>query len=148
MTATADLRSEHERILRQASGLTGLTARPMTRELAGEAQAGIRGLDGLLVAHLNADDDWLYPLLMAASDPAVRTAAGACFDDVGGVLGVWRAYRDQWSADAILAAPERFCAATQGMMGALALRIEQENLELYPLVDQLADERHLVDATV
>lgn len=139
MTATAQLRDEHDRILRQASGLAGIAGRAMSRDLASEARAAIAGLDRLLVGHLTTEDDWMYPMLMASVDRSISDAAGACFEEMGGLLGAWLAYRDQWSAEAILSAPERFRAATRGVMGALALRIERENTELYPLVDRLAD---------
>lgn len=139
MTATAQLRDEHDRILRRASGLAGIVDRPMTRELACEARAAIEGLDRLLVVHLTTEDDWMYPMLMASADRQISAAAGACFEDMGGLLGAWLAYRDQWSAEAILSAPDRFSSATRGVIGALALRIERENTELYPLVDRLAD---------
>ncbi|HEV7351746.1 MAG TPA: hemerythrin domain-containing protein [Brevundimonas sp.] len=138
MTATAQLRDEHDRILRQASGLAGIVDRDLTRDLASEARAAIVGLDRLLVVHLTTEDDWMYPMLMASADQRVSAAAGACFQDMGGLLGAWLAYRDHWSAEAILSAPERFRAATRGVIGALALRIERENAELYPLVDRLA----------
>lgn len=138
MRATAQLRDEHDRILRQASGLAGLADRQMTRDLALEAQAAIDGLDRVLVDHLSAEDQWMYPMLMASPDPDASAIAGACFEDMGGVLGAWLAYRDLWRAEAILAAPERFRSATRGVMGALALRIERENTELYPLVDRMA----------
>lgn len=139
MTATAQLRDEHDRILRQASGLAGIVDRDMNRDLASEARAAIVGLDRLLVVHLTAEDDWMYPMLMASADQRISAAAGACFHDMGGLHGAWLAYREQWSAEAILSAPERFRAATRGVIGALALRIERENAELYPLVDRLAD---------
>lgn len=139
MTATAQLRDEHDRILRQASGLAGIVDRDMNRDLASEARAAIVGLDRLLVVHLTAEDDWMYPMLMASADQRISAAAGACFHDMGGLRGAWLAYREQWSAEAILSAPERFRAATRGVIGALALRIERENAELYPLVDRLAD---------
>lgn len=136
--ATSKLRSEHDRILRQASILAGLAGPRMTRDVATEARAAICGLDRLLVEHLQQEDGWMYPLLMASPDDEIRRVAAECVEDMGGILGAWIAYRDQWSIDAILAAPGRFAMATDGIMGALALRVERENTELYPLVDRIS----------
>lgn len=134
---TRRLRSEHDRILRQASALAGLAGIRMTRDVAEEAQALILGLNRLLVDHLVTEDEWMYPLLMEADDAAVRTVATACFEDMGGIQGAWTAYRDLWNADAILIDPVRFKSATDAVMGALALRVERENVELYPLMDKV-----------
>lgn len=134
---TQRLRNEHDRILRQASAIAGLARVRMTRDVAEEARTVIFGLDRLLVEHLTTEDQWMYPLLMEADDAGVRRVAAACFEDMGGIHGAWNAYRDQWSAEAILADPRRFRAGTDGLIGALALRMERENVELYPLVDRV-----------
>ncbi|MEQ7155815.1 hemerythrin domain-containing protein [Brevundimonas aurifodinae] len=135
--ATRKLRSEHDRILRQASTLAGLARTRMTRDVATVARAAISGLDRLLVEHLEAEDGWMYPLLISSADEGVRRIASECFADMGGILGAWVAYRDQWSIEAILVSPAVFARATDGIIGALALRVERENTELYPLVDQM-----------
>lgn len=135
--ATRKLRSEHDRILRQASTLAGLARTRMTRDVANDATAAISGLDILLVEHLEAEDGWMYPPLISSADEDVRRIASDCFEDMGGILGAWIAYRDQWSIEAILASPAVFARATDGVIGALALRVERENTELYPLVDRM-----------
>ncbi len=136
---TQSLRNDHDRVLRQASAIAGLARGRMTRDVAEEARSAILGLDQLLVEHLTHEDQWMYPLLMAADDAGVRGAAAACFEDMGGVHGAWNACRDLWSAEAIFADPRRFRAATDGLIGALALRVERENVELYPLVDRVVE---------
>ena len=136
--ATRRLRQEHDRILLRASVLAGLARSRMTRDAAMAARAEIAGLHRLLVEHLEAEDGWMYPLLMTAADENVRRVAAECFENMGGVRGAWIAYRDQWTVEAILGAPERFALATNGVIGALALRVERENVELYPLVDQIS----------
>nr|WP_054111409.1 hemerythrin domain-containing protein [Brevundimonas sp. AAP58] len=135
---TRKFREEHDRILRQASAIAGLANGRMTRDAADEARAAILGLDRLLVEHLTAEDEWMYPLLMASPDESVRGAATECFGDMGGIRGAWDAYRELWTSEAILEAPIRFRAATDGVIGALAMRVERENVELYPLVDHMS----------
>lgn len=135
---TSKLLTEHDRILRQASTLAGLARARMTPDVAAEARAAILGLDRLLVDHLTAEDAWLYPLLMTSTDAAIRSFATACFEEMGGLHGAWDAYRDLWTASAILHSPTRFGLATNGIIGALAMRVERENTELYPLADDIS----------
>lgn len=137
MRATAELRREHAIILGQASVLSGLATSRMTRDVALQSRAQIMGLDKLLVDHLSHEDDHLYPALAASEDLHVRSKAEDCFADMGGILGAWIAYRDQWSNENIASTPERFRAATEGVIGALAIRVEMENRDLYPLMDRL-----------
>lgn len=134
---THKLRLEHDRILRQASALSGLARTRMTRDVATEARAAISGLDRLLFEHLEAEDNWMYPLLMASEDPDVKSIASDAFGDMGGIRGAWIDYRERWSIESILAAPDRFLVAMDGLIGALVLRVHRENTEVYPLVDQM-----------
>jgi hypothetical protein len=116
--------------------LTGLAARTMTRETAQEARSIIMAIDKLLVQHLTIEDEWLYPTLMASADPAVRAHATDCFEEMGGICGAWIAYRDLWDVEGILAHPVRFRGATDGVIGAVAIRVDRENTELYPAMDR------------
>ncbi len=140
MKATAELRREHASILRRVSILNGLAASRMTREIAEQTCKSILAIDGLLVAHLRDEDELLYPKLIAAQDSEVRRTAETWFEDMSGILGAWIAYRDHWTPDDVLANTDRFRAATTGILGALAMRIENENRELYPLLDRLSAE--------
>ena len=118
----------------------------MTREIAEQTCKSIRAIDGLLVAHLRDEDELLYPKLIAAQDSEVRRTAETWLEDMGGILGAWIAYRDQWTPDDVLANTDRFRAATTGILGALAMRIENENRELYPLLDRLSAEAQKAEA--
>ncbi len=138
MKATAELRREHARILKKASLLNGLAGSRMTADVAQQSRAVILGIDQLLVDHLTKEDEGLYPTLMLAADPVVREAAQTCFEDMGGILGAWIAYRQHWTVPAIAADPQRFQAASGGVIGALAMRVERENQELYPMMDALS----------
>lgn len=138
MRATTGLRHEHAQILRQASLLNGLAAARMTREAAERARTAMLTLNATLVPHLEREDAWLYPALATATDPAVRSRAEDCIEDLGAILGAWNAYMDRWTIAAILVDPVRFKDATEGLIGALAIRVEMENGELYPLMDALA----------
>ncbi len=116
----------------------------MTPDVAEQTRAQLLGIDRLLIDHLTQEDDYLYPALMQAEDADVRATARGCFEDMGGILGAWIAYRDQWTGPAIQASPDRFRVASDGVIGALAMRVERENSELYPLMDGLTS--HAGDA--
>lgn len=146
MKATAELRREHASILRRVSILNGLAASRMTREIAEQTCKSISAIDSLLVAHLRDEDELLYPRLIASQDSEVRRTAETWFEDMSGILGAWIAYRDHWTLDNVLANTDRFRAATTGILGALAMRIENENRELYPLLDRLSVEAQKAEA--
>lgn len=134
---TRTLKAQHRLLLDRASELGGLAARIRTREDALEADHVIERIDILLVHHLRLEDDWLYPTLMTAEDPDTRTFATDSFEEMGGILGAWMAYRKQWNADTIQAQADRFALATAGILEALALRISREEGHLYPAIDDL-----------
>lgn len=133
-----DLRRQHRGIMLRATHLRGLGDRIRTREDALEAGRAIKGLDRVLIDHLQIEDEHLYPALMGCDIASVAAMAADCAEEMGGILGAWTAYREQWTAPMILADPERFATATAGLIGALAMRIERENTELYPAGDLLA----------
>lgn len=134
---TRTLRAQHRVIIRQATALNGLAGVIKTRDDASQACHAIQAIDRLLVRHLTIEDEWLYPGLMSADDPGVQKQAAEAFEDMGGILQAWLQYRDGWSVDRVFADPERFAAATRGIVGALALRVEREDDTLYPAMDGL-----------
>jgi hypothetical protein len=136
-----ELRRQHGDLLVRATGLRGLGDMVKTREDAAEARAAIHGIDKVLVDHLTIEDDHLYPALLASRDREVAALGADCAEEMGGILGAWIAYRDQWTAENILADPGRFRVATAGVIGALALRIERENVELYPAMAMILASR-------
>jgi len=131
------LRREHSAIMARASRLGGVAGVVKTRGDAHDAVALIRSLDLLLRDHLAEEDDHLYPALMAAGDEDTRRLGADAFDAMGGIVGAWTSYRDHWTLEAILGETGRFGAATEGVIGALGLRIEMENEILYPAMERL-----------
>ena len=134
---TQALRAEHSSIMALASRLGGFAGDVKTRGDAHDARALILTIDGTLQGHLAEEDAELYPALMAAPDAETRTLGASAFEEMGGIVGAWASYRDHWSLEAILGDAGRFAAATEGVMGALSLRIEMENDVLYPAMERL-----------
>ena len=131
------LKAQHRVLLDRASELAGLSARVRVRDDAFVADHVIEGMHALLVQHLQFEDEWLYPTLMQASGDQLRDFAADSFEEMGGILGAWLAYRKEWSAETIHAHPGRFATATRGIVEALALRVEREEDHLYPAMECL-----------
>ena len=133
-----ELRRQHRLIMVCATGLRGLGDMIKTRQDAEEARAAIEVINRMLIEHLAIEDNHLYPALLAGADGDVAAMAADCAEEMGGIRSAWVAYRNQWTAVSIAADPARFSAATAGVIGALALRVERENAELYPAVEALS----------
>ncbi|CAN5225193.1 hypothetical protein BH10PSE2_BH10PSE2_30370 [soil metagenome] len=134
---TSTLRAQHTCLLDQATRLGGIVSASQTSDTTRRARLLLLEIDGMLVDHLTIEDEWLYPTLMASPDPRVQSQAAGYAEDMGGILGAWIAYRTQWEEAAISANFDRFRIATSGIIGALAVRIERENVDLYPAMDRL-----------
>ena len=132
------LRAQHRSIIVLASNLGGVVGDLKTRDDAHDARALILDIDGLLKAHLGIEDAEMYPMLMDAPCAETRLLGKTAFGDMGGIAGLWNAYRDRWSVEAMLSDIRRFAEATRGVLLALSVRIEQENDILYPVLENLA----------
>lgn len=135
-----ELRRQQRAMMVMATHLRGAADRVLTREDACEAYCGIQNLDRILCRHIGYEDKILYPLLMNGADAEAAATAANCAEDFGSILGAWQAYRTQWTARAIFAAPDRFAAATAGIIGGLAMRADRENAEIYPVLERLAQD--------
>ena len=134
---TRALRLEHSSIMDLASRLGGVVGDIRTRGDAHDARQLIEQIDGLLQGHLRVEDAELYPALIGTEDSSVRELGARALEEMGGIIGAWLEYRDQWTVEAILADVRPFDVGTRGLLGALSLRIEMENDVLYPAMDRL-----------
>lgn len=133
------LREEHRLIVALASRLGGTAGDIKTRGDAHDAYALIQSIDDLLRGHLAEEDENLYPAFLASEDEDMRWIGADAAEGMGGIVGAWVNYRDRWTIDAILREADRFAATTEGVLGALSLRIEMENDVLYPAAERLPD---------
>lgn len=140
MTRTANLRQQHDIILKKAMGVQDMARgleengdiRPLMRKL--------HRLDGVLSAHLAAEDSELYPEMAQSRDPRTAATAQRFMEEMGGLSEVYRAFVCEWSdEDRIRSDPRGFRSAFTRIVFALSNRIHRENNELYPLADAMAD---------
>jgi hypothetical protein len=132
------MRRQHQSIIDKAAVLGGLCGLIRTRDDALEARRLITEIDLELVHHLTIEDAELYPLLMNARDQGVRILGAEAAEGIGGLLMIWIRFRDHWTAQAMLADPRRFAAATDRLMRALSMRVEMEEDSLYPAAEAVA----------
>ena len=93
---------------------------------------------GKLLIHLAAEDDALYPKLIAAADHEISDTAKRFKDEMGGLKEDFLAYQAQWGrAEHIQKDPAGFVRETQRLFKALGNRVEREDTVLFPLADRL-----------
>jgi hemerythrin-like domain-containing protein len=131
------LRAEHSALVTLSGFLMDMVALPTpprSTELA-----SVRGmLRDTLTRHLKCEDWALYPKLQSRGDPGLSRLAKEFVDEMGHIAGDFIAYDTRWTPDTIAADWAGFCAETTGILDALAMRIEREEQDLYPVAEQLA----------
>jgi iron-sulfur cluster repair protein YtfE (RIC family) len=89
-----------------------------------------------ILAHLHREDSWLYPELLKSDQQYVATMAQAFIHEMGGLLDAYKQWSLSWPTQRALDNWELFGVETRGILDALVMRIENENLKLYPLLEQ------------
>ncbi len=93
---------------------------------------------GKLLIHLAAEDDALYPKLIAAADREISDTAKRFKDEMGGLKEDFLAYQAIWGrTEYIQKDPAGFVRETQRLFKALGNRVEREDTVLFPLADRL-----------
>lgn len=130
------LRAEHAALIALARIVTELIHAPGPPHLAELALARGR-LRETLVRHLKCEDWILYPRLMATGDPELMHITRAFELEMGDLAAEYAAYDDKWTAARVAADWEQFGRETTAAFDMLAVRVEREECELYPLADKL-----------
>jgi iron-sulfur cluster repair protein YtfE (RIC family) len=111
--------------------------------------ASARGLlRDTLVRHLKCEDWALYPRLNATGDPELMRITREFELEMGDLAADFVAYDDKWTSERVAAAWPDFCRETRAVFDLLAVRIEREERELYPLADKLYGAAPAIDAPV
>ncbi len=93
-------------------------------------------LAGQVKMHLKAEDDSLYPRLLAHGDPAVRVKAAELQRSMGMLAGSFTGFYEKWiKTGAIAADAAGYDRELRGVVEALANRMDMEDHELYDLAD-------------
>lgn len=137
MPRTATFRHQHIEILRIAAEITALLDVSTLATRADDCRRLLSELAGKLTVHLSMEDRALYPKLAVHARVEVRRIASKYKQEMGGLSETFESYNQRWrSARAIQTEAATFIADTRALFGALSRRIEKEDGELYPLVDE------------
>lgn len=137
MAKSDRFRKQHDELLGLANSLAAELDSTKLAKDATAARSALSKLAGKLTLHLSAEDQHLYPDLMASDDSETRATAKKFVDEMGGIASAFLAYNEKWrTTSSIQSGPAEFIEETKGIYGALAKRIEMENTKLYPLMDK------------
>lgn len=99
-------------------------------------------LVGLLRVHLAYEDVELYPKLIASVDLHVAHTAQGFVKEIGGLAVDLECFARHWSCSASIGSSfAEFSDGLNELLLALAVRIERENQQLYPLVETGSEDR-------
>lgn len=106
-------------------------------ERAAEARRLLSQLAGTLRVHLAMEDKALYPRLTTHANERLKTLASRYADEMGGIHDEFATYVSRWPSHVAIARDaEGFVAESKRVFAALSARIDREDTELYPLVDE------------
>lgn len=94
-------------------------------------------LMGKLKIHLSLEDDMLYPDLLKSTNPQVRSKADQFKKEMGSIGKTVESFAKKWQPDTIKSNPAVFINETKDLFKVLGNRIDRENNDLYPMLDQL-----------
>ncbi|MBW6532627.1 hemerythrin domain-containing protein [Sphingomonas sp. RRHST34] len=130
------LDKQHASLKESAAALRFEVDRP-TPDMEALARAKWR-LGYRLAVHLAHEDRHVYPILIAHADHRIASLAALYEREMGDLDQRFRDYIARWSSDMVTSEWPAYRLATYTILDALAQRIDREDRELYPLVD---DER-------
>lgn len=138
MAATENFRKQHAEMVELVRKIEPLLDPQKLVTAAGEARTLLSTLIGKLSLHLAVEDNSLYPRLKQHKDGKVRELATKFETEMSGVKPVVEAFSRKWTESAIRTDPKAFCDETRKIFAVLGDRIQRENTQFYPVVDQAA----------
>lgn len=130
------LRAEHMALGTLSQIIHGMADAPHPPD-ADDLAAARSQLRDALVRHLKCEDWILYPRLMATGDDELMRVTREFEMEMGDLAADFVAYDDKWTGERVGADWPGFCRETKIVLGLLAMRIEREERELYPLAETL-----------
>jgi hypothetical protein len=133
------LRLEHKRITSMAADLAAMASQPVPPEPL-RLFAFRREFGRILGAHLAREDWVIYPPLLTHARREVRELARRLADEALAFTQAFREYCRYWTTVSIAADWAGFSKATLDILARLQHRVEVEDRDLYPLVDEADDD--------
>jgi len=138
---TKELRRQHIKIVRHIKQLRSMINSNDVAASASEIHAPLIELQNMLNEHLNQEDKYLYPELLANGDQETRELVRQLKEGIGDIESMLSSYFPRWdSAGKIRARTGDFVSETMALFKVMYFRIDKEDTVIYPLADRL----HLV----
>lgn len=134
------LRHQHHEIMAIINDMRRnlLAPQRMPASVAESLSSSLDALSTRLTSHLTIEDKGVYPKLQASTLSSASSTARRFSADMGKLREEFSGFRSRWpSAETIHSTPARFVDECTTLFRTLTRRIEQEEKELYPLVDAL-----------
>lgn len=140
MGRTDAYRRQHDEVMALAEQLVALLRPEALARDAGPARAKLSALAAKLKVHLVMEDERLYPAAMRASDEDLASTAKRYQVEMGGIASAFDAYLTKWATAALIQSdPQGFVVDSCDILAALSERVERENTELYPRMEQVPE---------
>lgn len=134
MFSLVTYRRQHDEIRSCLDLLADLCGEVHRPEGARQAAALLASTSSLVLLHLIAEDHFLFPSLTNHPDPNVRATAAVYLRTGRDLRQDFMRYAEQWGEPLIQAENGRFQRETRLILARLHQRIEQEDMNLYPLL--------------
>lgn len=142
MAFTDRLRQQHDLATIMTDHLRDLVRRHRPGDNAIAITTQLARLLSMLRSHLAEEDEYLYPVLIAAEDRTAAALAERYQAEMGSLAWEAEEFMQRWSSSPVIALNfAGFRIALDQLLGALATRIECENATLYAVADALIPDR-------
>jgi len=134
---TLPFRQQHARILKLGTRLGEQAKAAADPSTVIEVLETLEAFTAELVEHLEQEDGYLYPAMMASDDADLSALAARYRAEMGGITDLFHLYRRRWTAPTIQADPPRFARETALLLDGLVDRVRREDEDLYPVVEKI-----------
>ena len=137
MSRLTNFKRQHREIRELISTITPLLDRDLLLIEPTQVRYKLSALLGKLMMHLAMEDRFLYPRLIKSKNRQIQTTANRFSTEMGDLVKVFNDYSKKWlSSSSIRANPDAFIEDSHDTFRALLNRVDLEDLELYPLVEE------------
>ena len=134
MLSIAHLRSEHDVLLALADEIERATCVDEPACLPSLIIIWER-FNQLLDIHLLREDEVLYPAALEGGDPEVAAVAAVLREELGALEHHADAFARKWTEGEVTRSWKAFSLELKSLLAEVRARIEREEVELYPLVE-------------
>lgn len=130
---------QHVEILGGIAALRTLSQAGITQNAQAIA-ARIVALSSVVRLHLSVEDRVLYPQIEALGDANLRQMSRAYQTEMAGIASSYMDFASRWNTAArVLAEPEAFRQDANVVLKRVFDRMQRENREFYPAVEEASD---------